>query len=440
MIKFSRIWKIACPIVVGNIAQNLLSITDTGFIGRLDAVSLGAAALGSVLYISVMMLGFGFSIGIQVIVARRSAEGRHGAIGEVVHHSLLFLIPFALLLFVLLRYTGRHILSLLIQSPEVLETTVAFFNVRMWGVWSGFAVYVFQAFLVGIARTKAISYVTILMVAVNVLFDWLLIFGHGGFTAMGVSGAAAGSVIAEVVAVAVYVIYFYREKSFGIYRLFGKIRCSVKDMLHLVKISVPSSLQNFLSLASWFIFFVMVEKISEEALAVSNIGRSLYMIFLLPLWGFSAAVSSLVSYSIGCRKPQLIYTVMTKVMALSTASTLILALLTFLFSGFVTSIYTNIPALAEATVSIMPSMCVSAVFFGLGFVCFNAVSGTGNTHITLAIEIVATCLYLAVTIMAVEVWNWGIEHVWLVDGIYGAFMLLAALAYLKTGKWMKRTV
>ncbi|GHT26103.1 hypothetical protein FACS189430_12580 [Bacteroidia bacterium] len=260
------------------------------------------------------------------------------------------------------------------------------------------------------------------MVAVNVLFDWLLIFGHGGFAAMGVSGAAAGSVIAEVVAVVVYAVYLYREKSFGVYRIFGKIRYSMKDMLHLVKISVPSSLQNFLSLASWFIFFVMVEKLSEEALAVSNIGRSLYMIFLLPLWGFSAAVNSLVSYSIGCRKPLLIYAVMVKVMVLSTVATLILELLTFLFSGFVTSIYTNIPALAEATVGIMPSMCVSAVFFGLGFVCFNAVSGTGNTHITLAIEIVATCLYLIVTIMAVEVWNWGIAYVWLVDGVYGAFM------------------
>ncbi|MDR2847803.1 MAG: hypothetical protein LBV39_01735, partial [Bacteroidales bacterium] len=104
------------------------------------------------------------------------------------------------------------------------------------------------------------------------------------------------------------------------------------------------------------------------------------------------------------------------------------------------SIYTTIPALAEATVSIMPSMCVSAVFFGAGFVCFNAVSGTGNTHISLAIEIVATCIYLVVTVLAVETWHWGIADVWLVDGIYGLFMMLAALAYLKTGKWMKRKV
>jgi Na+-driven multidrug efflux pump len=85
-------------------------------------------------------------------------------------------------------------------------------------------------------------------------------------------------------------------------------------------------------------------------------------------------------------------------------------------------------------------MCLSALGFGVGFICFNTVSGTGNTHISLYIETLATCLYLVITILAVESWHWGIVWVWLVDGIYGLFMVLAALIYLKTGKWMNRKV
>ncbi|MDR0713643.1 MAG: MATE family efflux transporter [Bacteroidales bacterium] len=440
MIKFRRIWRIAYPIVIGNIAQNLLGITDTAFIGRLDAVALGAAALGNVFYIAVMMLGFGFSIGIQIIVARRYAEGRYSDVGNVLHHALLFLAPFALLIFILLKISNKEILPLLIQSPEVLASTSGFIDMRILGILFGYIIYVFQAFLIGIARTKLISYVTILMVAVNILFDWALIFGYAGFEAMGVEGAALASVISEISAVFVYAIYIYRKKTMRIYRIFSSIHYSMRMMLQLLKISFPASLQNFLSVASWFIFFIMVEKLGEEALAVSNIGRSIYMLYLIPLWGFSSAVNSLVSYSIGCRKPMLIYPIMGKVVLLTAVSILLLELLSFLFSGTVMSIYTNIPELQELTLHIMPTMCLSALGFGVGFICFNTVSGTGNTHISLYIEMIATCVYLAITILAVESWRWGIVWVWLVDGIYGLFMMLAALIYLKTGKWMNRKV
>ncbi|MDR1666903.1 MAG: MATE family efflux transporter [Bacteroidales bacterium] len=440
MIKFRRIWRIAYPIVIGNIAQNLLSITDTAFIGRLDAVSLGAAALGSVFYIAVMMLGLGFSIGVQVIVARRYAEKHNGDIGDVLHHALLFLLPFALTVFLLLKITTKDILFLLIRSPEVLTATSGFIHMRIWGMLFGYIIYVCQAFFVGIARTGIISFVTVLMVAVNVLLDPVLIFGYAGFEAMGVEGAALASVISEISAVLVYAVYIYRKKSLQVYRIFARIRYSASAMLQLVKISVPASLQNFLSVASWFIFFIMVEKIGEEALAVSNIGRSIYMLYLIPLWGFSSAVNSLVSYSIGCRKAMLIYPIMGKVVLLTVVSILLLELLTFLFSGTVMSIYTDIPEIQALTLDIMPAMCLSALGFGIGFICFNTVSGTGNTHISLYIEIIATCIYLAITILAVESWQWGIVRVWLVDGIYGLLMMLAALIYLKTGKWMNRQV
>ncbi len=439
-IKFSRIWKIASPIIIGNIAQNLLIITDTAFLGHLNTVSLGAAALGGVFYMAVMMLGMGFSIGVQIIVARRYGEERPGAIGQVLQHAWMFMIPFAWLLWILLRWWGDSIMALFIVSPEVLAEANRFFDMRIWGICFGFIVYICQAFFVGIARTRIISYITGIMVVVNIVVDWLLIFGHGGFSAMGIQGAALGSVAAEITAVTVYIIYMYRKKEFRIYGIFKRISYNMATMVNMVKVSAPASLQNFLSVASWFIFFTMVEKIGERELAMSNIGRSLYAIFLLPVWGFASAVNSLVSYSIGCRRPLLTWTIMTKVAWVTAISILILEGLTCLFPGFVTSIYTDIPAIGEATVSIMPAICISALFFGVGLVCFNTVSGTGNTHISLLIEIVATVIYVTVCVLAVEVWHWGILYVWLVDGIYGVVLIAGSLLYLGTGRWTRRRI
>jgi putative MATE family efflux protein len=441
-IKFSRIWKIAYPIIVGNVAQNLLIITDTAFLGHLDAVSLGAAALGGVFYMAVMMLGLGFSIGVQIIVARRYGEERYNTIGTVLHHALFFMIPFALALWCLLRFAGDGILSHVVASPDVMNGVSQFLGMRIWGIFFGFIIYACQSFFVGIARTKIILPVTCTVVAVNILLDWAMIFGHLGFEALGIRGAALASAISEMAGVAVYFFYIcmVRKPDFRRFGIFSRLSYSAATMRNLVKISIPASLQNFLSVASWFIFFAMVEKIGEQELAISNIGRSLYAIFLLPVWGFSSAVNSLVSYSIGCRKPLLIYPVTGKTVLVTALSILLMEGLTFVFSDSVTSIYTNIPSLGEATAGIMPSIGVSALFFGIGFICFNTVSGTGNTHISLFIEIIATSIYVAVCVLSVEVWHWGIMYVWLVDGFYGVVMVIASLLYLGTGRWMKRKI
>jgi putative MATE family efflux protein len=442
VIKFSRIWKIAYPIIAGMMAQNLLIITDTAFLGHLDAVSLGVAALGGVFYMSVMSLGWGFSIGMQIIVARRCGEERYEAIGSVFHHALLFIVPFALAIWLLLRYTGNDILAFLIRSPDLLKETGHFLDLRIWGVLFGFVIYLCQAFFVGIARTKIILPVTCIMVLVNILFDWLLIFGNAGFEAMGVRGAAIASVLSEISGILAYLYYICirQRQRFTTFGFFGRFSFSAAAMRNLVKISVPAAAQNFLSIASWFVFFIMVEKIGEQELAISNIGRSLCGVFLLPVFGFASAVNSLVSYAIGCRKPLLIYAITGKTALITTLSILLIEGLVYVFLDFVLSIYTNIPSLGEATAGIMPAICISALIWGVGFICFNAVSGTGNTHVSLLIEIVTICIYVAFFVLAVEVWHLGIKFVWLADSVYGTAMIALSLIYIGTGKWMKRKV
>ena len=86
-IKYREIWKIAYPIILGSVVQNIISVTDTAFLGRVGEVELGASAIGGVFYLTLIMLGFGFSIGTQIIVARRLGENKHSEIGKIVEHS-----------------------------------------------------------------------------------------------------------------------------------------------------------------------------------------------------------------------------------------------------------------------------------------------------------------------------------------------------------------
>ena len=73
-ITYQKIWNIAWPIILGSVAQNIIAVTDTAFLGRVGEVALGASAIGGIFYLAITMLGWGFGIGTQIIVSRRFGE------------------------------------------------------------------------------------------------------------------------------------------------------------------------------------------------------------------------------------------------------------------------------------------------------------------------------------------------------------------------------
>ena len=97
-ISYREIWRVAYPIILGSVAQNILNITDTAFLGRVGEIALGGGVLGGLLYHVLLMLGWGMAMGGQIIVARRVGEGANEAVGRVVEHLLFTLGAFAILL------------------------------------------------------------------------------------------------------------------------------------------------------------------------------------------------------------------------------------------------------------------------------------------------------------------------------------------------------
>ena len=77
------IWTVTYPILLGLLAQNVINVTDTAFLGHVGEVALGAAAMGGLLYICIYTVAFGFSIGSQILIARRNGETHYRAIGPI---------------------------------------------------------------------------------------------------------------------------------------------------------------------------------------------------------------------------------------------------------------------------------------------------------------------------------------------------------------------
>ena len=134
---YRKIWQVAFPILLSLLMEHLIGLTDTAFLGRLGGhageVALGASALGGVYYIAVFMLGFGFSVGAQILMARRNGEENFRAIGPIFQQSALFLLFLATVVFTFSKLLTPHILRNLITSTEIYHATLEYLNWRVYG-------------------------------------------------------------------------------------------------------------------------------------------------------------------------------------------------------------------------------------------------------------------------------------------------------------------
>ena len=122
-ITYKRIWNIAFPIILGSIAQNIINVTDTAFLGRVGEIELGAAAIGGIFYIAFAMLGWGFGIGAQIIIARRLGENKTEKIGTTFEHSLYFLFFISILIFLFIKLISPLLINNILDSRLISEAS-----------------------------------------------------------------------------------------------------------------------------------------------------------------------------------------------------------------------------------------------------------------------------------------------------------------------------
>jgi len=434
-ISYKRIWQIAYPIILGSVAQNLINFTDTAFLGRVGEVALGAGALGGLFYLAVFMLALGFGMGEQIIVARRFGEQNFKEIGVVVNHSLVFLLGMATLAFLLLRFGSIGILSYGVKSHEIYEASLVFLAYRSFGIFFAFVNVSFRSFYVGLGKTKVITYTTFVLAVVNIILDYLLIFGKGGFPEMGIAGAALASTIAEATAMIYFTVYTRIYIRFSDYDLFRNWKLRWERMFRILKVSAPTMVQQFVSLSVWFVFFLLVEKIGKSALAVSNIIRSVYVLLMVPIWGFATASNTLVSFLIGEGRSEEVLKLIYRIVVLCFFAVLIIVSLGAAFPRLVLEIYTNKPDLIAMGIPVLRVVSFGALLLSVGFILFSGVSGTGKTNVSLAIELFVLSLYLIYTYTLIEVWHVNVNIAWTAEWLYGFLMSLLSFIYLKTGRW-----
>src|ERR1019366_7203684 len=116
---YSDILRISLPVMVAGIAQTILGITDTAFLGRVGEVEMDASSIGGVFYFVLMMIGMALGIGSQIMIARKSGEKKENEIGSIFDQSLLLMIIFSFVIFFVIEFLSPAFMGTYLKSKEV---------------------------------------------------------------------------------------------------------------------------------------------------------------------------------------------------------------------------------------------------------------------------------------------------------------------------------
>jgi putative MATE family efflux protein len=434
---YKHIWKIAYPIIFSLLAQNVINVIDTAFMGRVGEVELGAAAIAGIFYIVLYMIGFGFSSGAQILMARRNGEGKVREVGKIMDHSIYVMLALGIFLFLVIKFFSPAMLKPFIASDDIYNASVIYLQYRIWGVFFAFFNVLSRAFFVAVTKTRLLTISALIMAGVNVLFDYVLIFGHWGFPEMGIGGAALASVIAEGCSAVFFLIFIFKMRDRHNYQVFKFPEMNFGIIRKTFDVSVFVMLQYFFSLSAWFIFFMIIEKMGERSLAISNIVRSLYMVLMIPVWAFSVTTNTLVSNTIGKGHPELVIPIIRKITWFTLFSVIVVVVPLAFIPGLLLSVYTPDALLIADSIPSIYVIFGATIIFALAQNMFSGVSGTGNTRDALLIEIFTLVIYLIFTWFVAIKMQQPITVVWFCEYVYFSGLGIFSYLYLKSRRWQQ---
>ena len=408
--------------------------------GRISDVAIGASGLGGIYFLIFLMASLGLGVGAQIIIARFHGEGELNRIGTVFDHLLYLMAILAVGLIAVHFLFGPALLGMVITSPEILASTLDYLAIRAIGFIPAFLVLAYRSFLTGVSITRPISYAAGMTALLNLLFNYLFVFGKMGFPRMEIEGAAYASVLSEAFSL-IYLILWVRQKKLGKeFSCFQFAKPAYSEIRSILKIAFPVMIQHVLSLASWLTFFLIIEGMGERPLAVSNVIRSVYSILMIPLIGLSQATQTLVSKVIGEGGTEIVDTLIKRLMIVSVLSSIVMVGLNLINPALTLSIFTNDASLIQDSMAIIPIISASIIIFATATVLLSVVSGTGNTFMTMVIEMSTLAIYLTFTILAVKKFHASLPIVWTSEFVYFICISVFAGIYLYTGKWKNTKV
>ena len=426
-----QILSIAMPITLAILIPQVNMLTNSIFLGKSsDVNALGNAGITGVYYLIFAVAGHGLNNAMQSVFSHHAGSGDPGAFKTILSQGIRICLQLSLFGILFTWFVAPFILQP-IAATNAYPQEISFLRIRIFGLPF---LYLFQtgnAFLVASLNSRFLMIGFICEALINILLDYVLIYGHLGFPQMGFNGAAVASVIAEAIGFIVVFAVLYQTGLKKKYQLLKNFTYNKIINKAIIKVSAPLVAQYVISVTTWLVFFFLIESrgnILDKA--VSNVMRNVFGLAGVFVWAFASTSNVVVSNLMGQKREDKVILAINKIMLLSISFCSVMVLLLNIFPELFFSLFGKDETFVKAGIPVARVVSLGMLFMSVANIWLNGVTGTGKTKVNLMIEIVAITMYLIYSWIFMKVHFISLAMAWSNEVVYWTTIFIMALKML----------
>jgi MATE family multidrug resistance protein len=357
-----------------------MSVVDTIMVGRLSAEAIGAVSIGAILFYAVGVVGTGMLLGLDMLVPQAFGADRLEECHRWLFHALYTALPLGVTLMLPL-FLAVDLLPRLGLDPEVASSAAAYTNALLWSTVPLLAFMAFRHYLQGMNHVRPVMVVMVSANLVNVVANWIFIFGNLGAPALGTSGAGWASCASRVymcVALLAYIVWQARRDRTGLFEADRRIEWF--RIVWLARLSFPAAVQRGLEIGVFAVATFFVAALGAVPLAAHQVAlQAASVTFMVPL-GISTAAAVRVGQaigrrdSLGARRSGFVALTLGAIFMGSAGVAFLL------FPGTIVRIFSQDPGVLATGVVLLAVAAAFQLFDGFQVVATGALRGAGDTR------------------------------------------------------------
>ncbi len=419
-----RVLRLAIPAALKHLLDIIQILIDMLMVGVLGVGALAAVGLSMQFMMVIQALMSVYAIGSSALISRFIGSNRRHRASAVVFVGLWVALAGSLIVGLIGWVFAPDFFRWMGSSDEVIKLGSVYFGILSLGMGLIFLDTLAYSVLSAAGDTRSSLFIKIVSALLNAGLNYMFIFGHGGFEAMGVAGAAYATVCSYGFSVAVYGWFLFRKG--GVVNVYPIFR--VSDFKKMLSIGAPAAVERVVSVASFLLFVMMIASQGTQALAGYQIGLRIEALAFMPGFGFSVAAMVLAGQYIGARQYDDAY-----------ESGILSAKIAIIFMGsvgvvlvgfpeFMIRFFTKDPKTIELAALYLRLVGIAQIPLALTFVLSGALRGAGATHLSMRISIGSLWLFRIVPSYMVLM---------LGGGVLGIYLAMTIETFIK-GFWFWR--
>jgi len=443
---YRELLKIAIPLILSTSAWSIQHFVDRMFLTWYSPESIAAAMPAGVFNFTIMTLFIGTASYINTFVAQYFGSKQYHNIGPIVWQGVYIAVLGGIFHLILIPMT-ESIFGFIGHEIKIQKLEIIYFKILCLGAFPAIASSAFSGFFSGRGKPWPLMWISMIATLINIVFDYLLIFGNGGFPEMGIKGAAIATVLSACVSFMIYLVIILRPNFCKIYCTLSGYKLNLQLFRRLIRYGFPNGMQFFIDMAGFTVFLFIVGKLGRDSLAATNITFNINNLAFMPMIGFGVAVSVLVGQYLGDNKPELAQKSAysgfhVTIFYMSIMVLLYLGVPEMFIKPFMAgSNAADMTAIRDIVIVLIRFVAIYSIFDTFNIIFAAAIKGAGDTRFVMwMLSVLSVTLLIIPSYLALIVWKQSIYIGWVIVTVYIISLGIGFYIRFLGGKWKSMRV